>query len=355
MKDITRETARMICAYLGDQLGAVDNRPAFECHRFNQCFPIRDESATRSRLPECRVCKSRIRVDDPDFVSKWEDPLRIYDRQRNKTEVLRDLLAGSPAVLFCGGPSANDLPLELLNGRGIWTLAVNNAAGHSRFKPQAMLCSDSPGKFSHEIWLDSSIMKFVPSPKLSGRRARIRKRLKDGSFERHERDITDCPNVWGFQRWSWLEPTDRFFLTEGACWGNLDEGVKRTGEPKTVCTMLIALRMLYYLGARRIYLVGVDFTMRPDYGYSFPQGRDEEACRSNNAQFRIVNRWLCRMQESGVFDRFGLEIFNCFERSRLRAFPFCPFSEAIMDCKGEVTDEPNLIGWYEENPKGAKK
>ncbi len=72
---------------------------------------------------------------------------------------------------------------------------------------------------------------------------------------------------------------------------------------------------MYYLGARTIFLLGVDFRMAEGYGYSFEQGRTEGAVRSNNAQFSVVNRWLVEMQESGVFKQFGLSIYNTYRNS----------------------------------------
>ncbi len=291
-------------------------------------------------------CSSKLCWKDPNFLSKWNDPLVVLDRWRKKTDCLRDLLAGGSAFLIGGGPSANDLPLELFSRRGVWSLAVNNSAGHPRIRPQAMVCSDPPKKFSHSVWLDPGIMKFVPTPKLSGRRAKLRKKI-DGVFSDLGKKTSDCPNVWGFQRYSYLFPDERFFLCDGACWGNHTSGVQKTRQPKTVCTMLLGLRILYYLGARAIYLVGVDFAMTPDRGYSFGQSRDPGACASNNSQFAIVNQWLCQMQQNGTFQRFGLSIYNCYQHSGLRAFPFVPFDQAVEISCGLIENRPDLSGWYD--------
>lgn len=150
-----------------------------------------------------------------------------------------------------------------------------------------------------------------------------------------------------------MEPNDNFFLTDGACWGNHAKGVDKTGQPKTVCTMLLGLRLLRYLGARRVFLLGVDFRMDCGYGYSFPQGRDDDAVKSNNEHFTIVNDWLCKIEQQGVFRRFGLDVYNCYERSGLRAFPFIPFEEAVQAAQGVVETEPDLARWYED--KGMEK
>ena len=330
------------CVHLGDEIESkVDGLPARACRLHGRCVPA---GQTR-KAASCESCKDRLTMDDPDFASRWIDPLVILNRRREKTDALRDLLCGGSAFLVCGGPSAGP-HLEKLNRRGCFSLAVNNAAGHG-VRPQAFVCSDPPMKFSHSIWLDPGVMKFVPTPKMNGRRALLRGKT-NGVFERMERSVTDCPNVWGFRRESWMEPDDRFFTSEGACWGNQNAGVERTGQPKTVCTMLPGLRLLYHLGARRIFLVGVDFHMRPDHGYSFPQGRTPGASASNTAQFKVVNSWLCQMQENDTFGRFGLELYNTCERSGLRTFPHVPFDRALELAVGTVEENPDLSSWYEK-------
>ena len=174
---------------------------------------------TRRGPCEGGPCLGAIHSNDSDFLSKWLDPLTVVDRFRNPaSDVLRNMLAGASVFLVGGGPSANDLPLEDLGRRGVWSMGVNNVAGHARFRPQAFVCSDPPRKFSHSIWYDPGVMKFVPTPKLAGYRARIREK-RGGQFTASERTVTQCPNVWAFQRWSWLHPDDRFFTSEGACWG----------------------------------------------------------------------------------------------------------------------------------------
>lgn len=296
----------------------------------------------------CTDCKQRTCLGDQDFADKWVDQLKVTTRDKRDANVLRNMLQGGTSFLVCGGPSAKE-HLHKLNRRGVFALAVNNAAGHI-VRPQAFVCSDPPMKFSHSIWMDPAIMKFVPLPKLSGSRAKIRQKV-DKRFVDLDQRVTACPNVWGFQRNSWLTADNQFFLTDGACWGNLDSGRKKTGELKTVCTMLLGIRILRYLGARRIILVGVDFRMSPNSGYSFPQGRTPEACDSNNNQFKVVNSWLCRLEQGGVFKRFGLQLLNTYERSGLRAFPYIPFDQALEMAVGIVEEEPDLKGWYEKKNK----
>jgi len=234
-----------------------------------------------------------------------------------------------------------------LSRRGTFSLAVNNKAGHTKYRPQAFVFSDPPMKFSHSIWLDPAIMKFCPTPKLTGRRNKLRR--KDGdTFSRMNTRTIDCPNVWGFQRDSWMTPDDGFFTSEGACWGNLNAGVLKTGQQKTVCTMLLGLRILYHLGARSIFLVGCDFFMSSGGGYSFAQNRTAGAVQSNNSQYGVINDLLCMMAGQGTFERFGLRVYNCCERSGLRAFPYVPIDAAIRSATDGIEEEPDLRLWYEK-------
>jgi len=239
--------------------------------------------------------------------------------------------------------------LEQLSYRGHFSLSVNNKAGHTQYRPQAFVYSDDSFKFSHSIWYDPAIMKFCPLPKWNGYRAKLkRKDPSTGKFY-PAGTVLDCPNVWAFSRRSWMESDDSFFTEPTAAWGNHQEGVERTGNEKTVCTMLIAIRLLYYLGARTIFLVGVDFDMQPGREYSFNQDKESEgASDSNNRQYRIVNDLLTEMQVGGTFDKFGLTIYNCNPNSGLQAFSYKSFEQCLDASRGYVEKIPSLSHWYEK-------
>lgn len=330
----------------------ADGREIMDCRLYTSCTATGD-AVDGVRL--CSGCSDRLPLTAKELPAKFVDHLKIVSRKREPTEALRDMLAGRPAFLVCGGPSAKALPLAHLYRRGIWSMAVNNMAG--QFRPNAFICADPPAKFHNGIWADPSIMKFVPLPKLAGKRCRIREKLPTGEFRDlffgKERVTTaNSPNVWGFARRAWMLPDATFFTDPEAAWGNHDAGVLRTGQPKTVCTLLLALRVLHYLGCRRVYLVGVDFQMDPHAGpranYAFGELRDANAIASNNSQYRIVNDWLCQLQAT-TFGRFGFEVFNCNPNSGLRAFPHVPFAAAVADSLSKMPPEPyDLAGWYEK-------
>lgn len=342
------------CVYLLDEINeqTEDGRQIYGCQLHQSCI----KEGITYQCASCETCRDRLLLTDKDFGEKFKDQLIVTDRDKNRTHVFRDMLAGRPSFLVCGGPSAKRLPLDQLGRRGVYSLAVNNAAGYSRVN--AFVCSDPPSKFHNGIWLDPWVDKFIPTPKLNKKRGRLRRKvgnefehLLDANGERVS--ACHCPRVWGFGRRSWFKPDESFFLDDQAPWGNHDSGVKRTGEEKTVCTMMLGIRLLYYLGSRRIYLVGVDFWMDPEKdlldNYSFGEERDESAVSSNNRQYRVVNRWLCKMQDRGIFEKFGVEIYNCNPNSGLKAFAHVPFDLAMRDALKDFPEEPfDLRDWYKK-------
>lgn len=336
------------CIYLGEASGEIGPKnPAYLCRRFRERCTL---TPNQAGSPACSECKEKLRFGDRKFSQKWRDPLIVADRHMQPTDVLRDMLQGGAAFLVAGGPSLNSMPYHRLAERGIFSLAVNNVAGYAPVS--AFTCSDPPEKFHWGIFCDPKIMKFIPVPKLKKRRGKIRKKKPNGEFVELGKSACDCPNVWGYERRTWLTMDDTWFTEPRASWGNLNEGVERIGDRKTACTLLLGIRLLQYLGARKIFLLGVDFSMRSDVGkhdnYAFGEVRLEGAVRSNNNIYFNAGRWLTGLRP--VFDRWGFEVYNCNEYSALRAFDYVPFDDALEVCRGDVpADKFDLTDWYKKD------
>lgn len=271
------------------------------------------------------------------------DPLTVWDRWGNKSDGLRDLWRGAAGFLVCGGPSLKQIPLERLKDRGIVSLGVNNVAGYAPVR--AVTFSDPVEKFHHGVMLDPAMLKFVPLPRA---RDAVAVKQPDGSFSWTDMTLADCPNVWAFDRNCEWEP-EKFLTSTSATWGNNSEAVVKNKKRKIIFTFFIGLRLMHYLGVRRVYLLGVDFAMRPEPGggYAFNEKRDAGACRGNNDHYKLANEMLCELKP--YLDAGGYEIFNCNKLSALEAFPFVDFEEAYRDCRGNVPPEPfDLMGWYEK-------
>lgn len=277
-----------------------------------------------------------------------KDPLVAYDRHGNITDSLRDIWRGSAGFLVCGGPSLKQIPIERIAERGIVSLGINNVCGYAPVR--AATWSDPTEKFHHGISLDPALMKFVPQERLGDA---VAVKLPDGKFAWTDMTLADCPNVWGFKRNCDWEPST-FLTRDSASWGNNDAGVVANGRPKIIFTFFIGLRLLHYLGCRRIYLLGVDFTMSANEGggYAFNERRDKGASKCNNDHYKRAAGMLAELKP--VLDAGEFEVFNCNQNSALEVFPFCPFEKALEDCRGNVPISPfDLNGWYAKSLTNA--
>jgi len=273
-----------------------------------------------------------------------KDPLKIT---RNGKQIdLEGLWSPNPGFLVCGGPSLQDFDLNRLRERGVVSLGVNLAAAWAPVR--AWCFSDSHFKFHHGLWLDPAVMTFAPIPKIANKRRLFHVKL-DGEF-RDAIPTMCCPNTYGYHRRTRFVPS-QFFETEYAHWGPRGDQPENEKEQGCLCTMLIGLRLLYYLGCRRIYLLGVDHRGRNGTCYGFPNEKKERN-RRYRWETHMLERLTPRLEEKGV------ELFNCSERSACRLYPYVPFDEAIIDCKGSVPEEPwDTTDWYrlDKHTKDCKK
>jgi len=304
------------------------------------------------RRAEKRARREKERGYEPPIIQLPElsDPLRTYTsgKVQMTDHPLRGLWKTAPAgFLVCGGPSLNELDLQRLKDRGVVSLGVNNVAGHAPVR--AMTFSDPPEKFHQGIHLDASILKFVPSGKLG---KRIRAKKPDGTFAFTAMRVMDCPSVFGYARNSdWDAKT--FLTCDSASWGCNESCMKSTGQPKVLFTFLLGLRLLHYLGLRRVYLLGVDFTMLSGSGYAFNQQRTKEAATGNNNSYHVA-AGMCQ-QLRPVFDAADFQVLNVNPKSRLTAFDAVHedmqtgYEMALNYCKSLLPPEPfDLSFWYEK-------
>jgi hypothetical protein len=281
----------------------------------------------------------------PTYVN--EDPLEVYDRNREPTKVLHDFFRQPMAkhragFLCCGGPSYRTLDVSKLNLPGVATVGLNNTARD--LNCDVAVFSDPAEKFHHGIMLDHKVMKFVPLPRL---RDRFRIKHED-KWLRTPARVNECPNVYGFKRDQDFDP-EQFMTRDSACWG-VDKKALRRGnkQEKMLNTFFIGLRIPYYLGIRRLYLVGVDFKMErgAEYAFAATSGNAGRALTNQNS-YRIANSW-CRMLKP-IFDDMGYEIYNCNPNSGLDVFDYVPFDMAIQDAIGPCPQRPfSFTGWYDK-------
>lgn len=251
-----------------------------------------------------------------------------------------DTYRGCSAFLILGGPSFGDVikgetefkgkkmsNRELLSYPGFVTMATNNAP--RTFRPNLWTMVDDPGNFMKSIWLDPKIMKFVPFD-------HTEKNLFDNEkWEEMDYKVGECPNIHFLRRNEHFNPEQ--FLKEGSFnWGEHSDAADALGNKGGRSVMLVAIKLLYYLGIRKIFLLGCDFKMDDNAKYHFAQDRSKGSQSGNNSTYEILkSRFGALMPE---FEKVGLKIFNCNPDSGLKVFPYIPFEEAINLATSNMPD-----------------
>lgn len=265
-----------------------------------------------------------------------------------------DTYKGSSAFLILGGPSFGELlksdnvkigdqflsPIEALKYPGFITMSVNNSP--KTFRTNLWTCVDDPTHFIKSIWLDPKITKYVPF-------CHAEKTIFDNEkWEMSNIKVGDCPNVTFYRRNEHFQAKQ--FLTEDTInWGDH----KNTGGGRSV--MLAAIRILFHLGIRNIFLLGCDFNMDDNNKYHFDQDRTKASQQGNNNTYSILKD---RFEElKPIFEQYGLNVYNCNSKSGLKTFPFITFEKAIQKATQTI---PNIItektnGLYDREAKAKIK
>jgi hypothetical protein len=236
-------------------------------------------------------------------------PLYINDGQPIH---IQNLYRGRPAFLIAGGPSFLSLDHAPLNEPGALVMSVNNYVKHVR--PTLWTCVDNPDHFLRSIFEDARITKFVP---MGMSRSTV---FDSTTWTRTDRMVRDCPNVMFYKRNADYDAA-KFLTGDTANWGRPEN----KGGPRDC--MLVAMRLLYELGVRDVFLLGVDYSMNPEKAYSIDEGKDEKAARSNNNRYKRLNEMYRELRPH--FERAGFRVHNCNPDSKMTAFDYVPYEEAV--------------------------
>jgi len=264
-------------------------------------------------------------VDGKAVGAYLQPPPMIFTRDGHNVW-FGDTFRGRSAFLLLGGPSLTQYNLEFLKQPGVLTMSVNNAFDTHR--TNLWICSDEPIRFKKKIWLDPTVTKFAP---LMHAEDQI---YDDVSDQLLPIKVGDCPNVWFYRRNEHFKP-DQFLFEDTFNWGNTsDLGGGRSTFP-------IALRMLFFLGVRTVFLLGCDFYMDEDYLYHYDDGREVDIA-GNNTTYELMEERFGQLKN--IFDRHRFRVVNCNKDSHLKAFPFYPYNKAIDVATMEMPKEETKSG-----------
>lgn len=284
------------------------------------------------------------------------------------------------AFLVLNGPSLDACDRELLSQPGIITAGANNGAAH--FRPHLWFSVDNPARFLSSVWLDPTICKLVGDGKMGDHirdedkwdaagnpqvgdfktegtpaweinkrvaeenpgadRKAIKAKAEDAVREWHAQwfshlTVADCPNVVFCKLNTDFDPST--FLTESHFnMGNhKDHGGGRS-------VMLFAIKALFVMGFRRVYLIGCDWYMAQNYTYGFDEKRHQGAVDNNNTSFGRITSMLVQAQDH--FREEGFRLENCTQPSFLTAIPYRSLEDAVEFALAGMPKDECVHGRY---------
>ena len=206
-----------------------------------------------------------------------------------RTTDLRDIYHGSTAILVGGAPSLREQPHQLLEQRGVLTMAINNAG--LIIRPTLFIAGDHPDCYDPVLLTDPTIMKFGP---LTWADTNTTIHIKGRKFY-------SFPNMYFYM------PTDKVPWDEYLA--------DRTEVPWYNNTLLTSIHVLYMLGIRRIILAGSDFMSGKNSDYAHGQVLGGLEKKWNLDLYNHLVKELRLLKP--IFDKAGLELMDSSKNSRL--------------------------------------
>lgn len=282
------------------------------------------------------VLEKRPHIPEADtIVRECHDPVTemplLYSRDGNPL-YLKNLFSSQygTSIFFIGsGPSLLKQNLDLLKEKHITTFAVNNVAA-KLVKPNLWCCVDEPKAFHNVIWDDPTIMKFIPSNKSGKHFYRV---IGGKPFQNSNCPAMRTPNTYVFNLKGHFDHKT-FFTENEVSWG-CEKGVEDSLGIKAGRSVLLpSFRLMHYLGFKRIYLLGCDFNMQHDpkgkgkgLTYAFSQYKHAGGCKTNNDCYSIMDKRLAALRP--LLEEDGVKVYNCTPNSKMTAFDFMDYEEAI--------------------------
>lgn len=289
-----------------------------------------------------RFRHGREHMEGFNISNYLQAPPLFFTRDRH-TLWIGDIYRGASAFLILSGPSFLSLNHDLLRQPGILTMGVNNSV--KTFRPNLWCSVDNPQNFIKSIWLDPQIVKFVPH-------SHAEKRIFDNeSWREMNKVVGDCPSVVFYHRNGHFQHEQ--FLTEDTInWGCEKDKTGSCGFRGCRSVMLASVRILFALGVRNLFLCGADFKMEKGaQNYSFDQGRTDGSIKNNNNTYNALNKRFDLLRP--IFEKYEFRVYNTYEQSGLKSFPYVPFEQAIefaLDGMPDIATE-RTEGLYDRQAK----
>lgn len=292
----------------------------------------------RARAPRANNPSTK-EVPRPSSSDKVQRDGCLLQRSDGSALDLKGIYKGSTLFVVLSGPSLAQEPLHLLSRRGLVTMGVNNS--WLMWKPDLWVGVDTPGRFADVGWLDPRILKMCPQ---SHAHVSTIRTMVEGAVSGTDTRVAECPNVGFFAREDDFNPST-FWTGSYAQWGCLKGSKDALGIAGARSVMLVALKMAYWLGFKKVFLVGADFKMSMDQNvspYAWSENKDNNGRKNNNKLYEALNQRFASLISHGM----PIEIYNCTKDSGLITFPHVPLQDAVEGCTHACEKEVQTKGWY---------
>lgn len=206
---------------------------------------------------------------------------------------------GLDVFFCCPGPSLKFINPKILNGAGRMVAAVNNS--YPFVKPDIWFAMDDPNCYSREVFWEPFI-----------------KIMRGGYQDRTcaDREIDSNYNLY-YADVKKYDSKNAIFNTKG-------EDVKFVWEKNVMAT---AFNVLFWMGAKRIYMIGCDLdNSKSDYHHG--QKLSDKNKNWNKRLYSDLFGWMKWLTEESV--NYGIEIKSATENSKINTFmEYVPLKEAI--------------------------
>jgi hypothetical protein len=263
--------------------------------------------------------------------------LKVWDREGREHD-FSGVWAKQAVFLLVNGPSLNDQPLELLDRPGIVTAGVNN--GWFIRRPNLWFCCDDPGNFADTGWKDPTIMKFCPRDNLD---KKMLVKLGPKKWKESIYTVGRMPNVWGYERYLGFNAST-FFEGPQVNWGCNGQDTCSEGYKSGRSVMLVAMRILVWMGFRRIYIAGADFKMKEEQPYAFNQMKYGNGVNHNNRTYTALNARLAALRPG--LEQRKVTVTNVTKGGNLEAFDRGDFEECVEQESKTCGKEVDPADWY---------
>lgn len=243
---------------------------------------------------------------DPDAASDIVESVARSVFQRSADRMSRFLFRhlGQPVFLICGDPSASFTDWTQVRQSGVPSMCVNNAT--RTYWPEMWVGIDHPRYFDSKLWEDDNVLKFT-------------------TFAQSKSPIPmNAPSV---QTVAECRSTCLFKRTKPFCRDAIFGGDAGMPPLARRFTMACALRILYLLGFRHVFLIGADFYQTPESPYAYHQRVSSSSVKRSNAHFHSLALRFSMMRQK--FENRGFHVYNCSLESRLKAFDLVPIRQAL--------------------------